>query len=76
MKKVNTTIEEIISKGYAKHHVASAQGYISRKPNPDGTYGYITKYNGRFGDGYILHEPRYDTSKYHTVTYYIKEVSA
>ena len=28
-----------------------------------------------FGDGYIVHSPRFDTTRYHEVTYYIKEGS-
>lgn len=54
---------------YTFHHTASARGYISRR--------WIDRpaepYQGRFGTGYIVRRPRWDTTRYHWVTYYIKE---
>lgn len=48
------------------HHTASAQGYVSRRGDP-----IITLYVGRFGRGYKVHRPRFDTTQYHFVDYYI-----
>jgi len=48
-------------------HTASRRGYLSRK-----TRGYIEPYNGRYGKGYIHVEPRFDTTQYVSLTYYIE----
>lgn len=60
---------EWILKHCKYHHFATARGYISRvkfanKPK-------IEAYKGRFGVGFKLITPRYDTSRYVTVNYYI-----
>ena len=51
------------------HHTATAQGYVSRKRKEF----IIEPYKGRFGSGYKIHYPRYDTTQYHCVSYYIYE---
>lgn len=53
--------------GYLRHHRASTHGYHSRKRFS------LEPYKGHFGEGYKIHEPRFDTNKYHRVIYYIKE---
>lgn len=53
---------------YELHHIATARGYISRKVNE-----VLEEYTGRFGVGYIARYPRFDTTNYHYVAYYIKE---
>lgn len=59
-------IEQIKSE-YKYHHTAAARGYVSRKCR------YIVKpYNGRFGTGYKVMRPRWDTTQYIYVDYYIK----
>lgn len=63
-----TTIEEIMKAGYKQHHTASQRGYLSRKGGHE-----IIPYKGRFGEGYKVLSPRWDTTQYVTVTYYIKE---
>lgn len=55
---------------YELHHIATAKGYISRKVDE-----VLEEYAGRFGTGYAVHYPRFDTTNYHYVAYYIKEVS-
>lgn len=50
------------------HHSATRRGYVSRK-NPDGV---IEKYNGKFGTGYKRILPRWDTTCYVTVEYYVE----
>lgn len=55
-----------------EHHTSSMRGYVSRKPNEDGTYGKVCEYNGRFGEGYVLLTPRWDTTNYVYVTYFIR----
>lgn len=53
---------------YTMHHEASMRGYISRKWDAG-----ICEYSGRFGDGYLLVYPRWDTTNYVYVEYWIKE---
>lgn len=53
---------------YAFHHTASRKGYESRKDNE-----HIEPYNGKFGEGYIHVQPRWDTSQYVYITYYIRK---
>lgn len=65
------TIDEV-KKTHYHHHTAAARGYISRKSE-----GRLERYSGKFGDGYKLHLPRWDTSNYHYIQYWIeKEVGA
>lgn len=64
-----TTIKEI-EKIAHEHHTSWARGYISRR-----TGGVLMKYEGKFGKGFVLHEPSWRSTFYHHVTYYIfKEV--
>ena len=51
---------------YKYHHSASRRGYLSRKSN-----GIVEPYKGRFGEGYIVITPRFDTTSYVTIEYYI-----
>lgn len=63
------TIQELANNhDYYIHHTASRRGYVSRKSE-----GKIESYNGRFGVGYILVTPRYDTTQYVNITYYIRK---
>lgn len=54
------------------HHTSWRRGYVSRKTDANGEYGYVNNYDGRFGRGYILHLPDYRSTMYHTVTYIIE----
>lgn len=69
MKKI-TTCEELAALVAAgqlvKHHTASRRGYVSRKGN-----GIVEEYAGRFGAGYVLISPRWDSTRYVDVTYYV-----
>lgn len=49
------------------HHTATVPGYVSRKASTE----IITHYEGRFGRGFIVHRPRYDSTRYHDGVYYI-----
>lgn len=60
---------ELLAQGYKLHHFACHRGYVSRKfPG-----GIVVPYQGWFGDGYKIYIPRYDSSQYCTVAYWIKE---
>ena len=62
------TVNELVSsEDYYFHHSASGLGYISRKSE-----GEIEPYSGRYGEGYILRTPRFDTNRYHYISYYIR----
>ena len=48
------------------HHTAARREYISRK-----TEGRVSEYNGRFGRGYVIDCPRWDTTNYCSRQYWI-----
>lgn len=58
---------DIIEARYRKHHTSYARGYLSRK----GTENRIISYSGRFGTGYIVETPAWETTNYHHITYYV-----
>lgn len=63
------TINELANdKRYTLHHRATAKGYVSRK-----TQGYVKEYSGRFGKGYAVFEPRFDTTRFVYITYYVEK---
>lgn len=54
---------------YYLHHTAAARGYVSRKidhPEPH-------EYSGKFGTGYTVERPRWDTTRYIYIDYYIRK---
>ena len=61
------TIDQLTAAGYTLHHTA-ARGYISRRSE-----GLIREYAGKFGIGYAVHMPRWDTTNYHYIRYYTRE---
>lgn len=61
------TIDEI-KRTHKLHHIASRRGYIPRKGGD-----LIELYAGRFGTGYIIVSPRWDTTQYVTISYYIRD---
>ena len=61
------TIEEI-KENYKEHHTARAKRYVSRRSE-----GEIEPYKGKYGEGYKIYYPAWDSTQYCYVTYYIKE---
>lgn len=55
---------------YNLHHTATAKGYMSRKVPEK-----LEEYKGRYGIGYKVHRPRFDTTNYHYVDYYVGGVA-
>lgn len=54
--------------GYKEHHKALMRGYVSRKKD------YVIKpYVGRFGIGFKVLQPRFDTSQYIDCTYFVQK---
>lgn len=60
--------KELIDKGYRLHHTALNGGYISRKLKD----GIIEKYDGRFGKGYTVKKPNFESTRYYHISYYVK----
>lgn len=58
------------SNKYQLHHTGSKRGYVSRKSDVDQLSA--EKYNGRFGRGYTVEMPRFDSSQYVYVEYWIE----
>jgi len=54
-------------RGLVFHHRAMARGYLSRKG-----IGKVVEYKGKFGEGVAHMTPRWDTTRYITVDYYIR----
>jgi hypothetical protein len=68
MEPTITEIVNMVKTGELKvHHTASKRGYVSRKEA-----GIVAKYSGKFGEGYTVSRPRFDTTQYVDVTYYVK----
>jgi hypothetical protein len=59
---------EEIRKEYTLHHTACHAGYQCRKEG----FENIEPYEGKFGKGYKVHKPRYDSTQYHYVEYWVK----
>lgn len=58
-----------IPSNYVYHHSATRRGYVSRKVlDPE-----AEPYSGRFGRGYVVRLPRWDTTQYVTVDYYVEQ---
>lgn len=55
------------------HHLASVQGYLKRnKKNREQEEVMITKYSGKFGEGYILYLPNYLSKRFVHKLYFIR----
>lgn len=53
------------------HHFASAQGYLKRNQKKrEQEQVMITKYSGKFGEGYILYLPNYSSKRFVYKFYY------
>ena len=49
------------------HHSATAGGYVSRMKKE----GIVQEYEGQFGKGCAIRNPRWDTTRYVRIEYYI-----
>ena len=63
---LNSFLIKMHRKGYILIR-ATGTGYISRK-----MIGFVIDYNGRYGQGLIVHKPRFDVTGYHDVIYIVK----
>lgn len=53
--------------GLHLHHIATKCGYVSRKLSCR-----CEEYKGRFGEGFIILRPRWDTTQYVYCEYWVK----
>lgn len=59
-----------IAMGVCKvHHSATRNGYVSRRPNADGTIGEAYTYAGRYGVGYVMHLPIQNVTRWYAIQY-------
>lgn len=61
-------LDETKLAGLHYHHSAAQRGYISRKAGGE----RMEPYSGKFGTGYKVFTPRFDTTNYCTVSYYVQ----
>lgn len=62
------TLEEIRNSGnYYNHHTESRRGFISRKGGER-----VKPYVGIFGKGFVIVSPRWDTTQYVNMSYWIE----
>lgn len=58
-------------KEYLFHHTALKAGYVNKKWDLKICAEHAQKYHGRFGDGYTVLTPNFNTTRYCDCTYYI-----
>jgi len=62
------TIEEVLADpGLREAHCSWQSGYISRRSK-----GFVCAYKGRFGEGYTIHTPSWQSTRYSLITYYLR----
>lgn len=66
--KMPTPEELKNSSKFELHHTALTRRYISRKSD-----GFVTPYQGKFGNGYTLEHPNWDSNRYSFISYYIQK---
>lgn len=59
---------EDLKNNYRESHTSRCAGYVSRKIE-----GVIAPYSGKFGKGYKLLSPAYDSTRYCFVTYFLEK---
>lgn len=50
-----------------KLHTSYVRAYVSRK-----TGSYIESYKGRFGEGFAVYSPNWESTRYSYITYYVR----
>ena len=70
MRIIHNTFETLRNDDrYYLHHTSYALGYVSRKADYD--HLPVTPYKGRFGTGYTVDLPSYQTTQYCRRQYYV-----
>lgn len=71
MKRLVNGDLEVDGKTYKYRHTSLYAGYIGRKKTLQECVADAQPYHGRYGDGYTVHTPNYNTQRYHDCSYYI-----
>lgn len=70
MESIHTTLGTLLKDDrYYLHHTSYAKGYVSRKAEYDSLPA--VPYKGRFGTGYTVDLPSYESTQYCRRQYYI-----
>lgn len=70
MEPIHTTLGTLLNDDrYYLHHTAYYKGYVSRKADYD--HLPVTPYRGRFGIGYTVDLPSYESTQYCRRQYYV-----
>lgn len=63
-----TELETMVEAGKLRElHTSWTRGYVSRKSD-----GKVFEYKGRFGEGYALLTPSWESTSYCHITYFVK----
>ena len=61
-------IEKAVAQGTLKRVKTSMyRGYVSRK-----TKGHVAPYKGKYGSGFCVYRPNWESTRYSFVTYYVQ----
>lgn len=69
VREYNAFVNAMLNGDYQVRKLSTMAGYISRK-----LVAVVSNYSGRYGDGYIVHKPRFDTTGFHDI-YYLTKVN-
>jgi hypothetical protein len=62
-----TEVKNLTASGaLRKSHTSKTRGYVSRK-----TDGRAQTYSGKFGKGFVVYTPNWDSTQFCFVTYYV-----
>lgn len=62
-----TDLKKMVAAGeLVEHHTAKYRGYVSRKLS-----GIVSAYDGRYGKGFVVLTPNWQSSQYAYKTYYV-----
>lgn len=62
------SIETLAASGkLINSHTSLARGYVSRKSE-----GYVSEYSGKFGKGFVLKTPNFESTRFCYITYFIE----
>lgn len=65
--KIEDLNKKVESGELTKLHTSYFRGYVSRVTGPQ-----VTEYKGRFGEGYAVLSPNWDSTRYAYITYYVR----
>ena len=61
-------LDKMVKNGqFKKLHTSTFRGYVSRKSE-----GIVEKYNGKFGKGFTLKSPNFDSTSVAYITYFVE----